>query len=217
MAFSVKDIRYGSYVFFTVSALSFALGQIKKTLKFMLVYALLSLFIAGANHLPLFLKSMLLLLVLGARICMPIMLYGHVFLKTTEVNEMITGMYALHLPKSFVITFAVAMRFFPTVKEEISCIRDAMRLRGIEISPSALRKRPVMVFESFMLPLLVRSSTIADELSASSITRGLDNPAKRSAFTRLRPGWRDILFSLIFLLIFAGIFLLKIRAGGDSA
>ena len=60
--------------------------------------------------------------------CMPIMLYGQTFLKTTAVSEMVTGLYAMKIPRAFVITFAVAMRFFPTAKEEISHVRDAMSL-----------------------------------------------------------------------------------------
>ena len=48
---------------------------------------------------------------------MPIMLYGQTFLKTTPVNEMITGMYAMKIPRPFIISFSVAMRFFPTLQK----------------------------------------------------------------------------------------------------
>ena len=65
---------------------------------------------------------------------MPILLYGQTFLRTTPVSEMVTGLYAIRIPRSFIITFAVAMRFFPTAKEEISHVRDAMSLRGIGFS-----------------------------------------------------------------------------------
>ena len=87
---------------------------------------------------------------------------------------MVKGLYAMKIPRAFVITFAVAMRFFPTAKEEISYVRDAMSLRGIGFSLRNLRLRPALVFEGFITPLLVRASTIAEELSAASITRGLD-------------------------------------------
>ena len=100
-------------------------------------------------------------------------------MKITVVSEMVTGLYAMKIPRAFVITFAVAMRFFPTAKEEISHVRDAMSLRGIGFSLRNLRLRPALVFEGFITPLLVRASTIAEELSAASITRGLDNPVSR--------------------------------------
>ena len=131
VAFSAKDIIYGSIVFIIVCLLSFLLGQRKKTIKFTAAYILLLLFIIFSNYIPATLSSMILMIVLCIRMCMPIMLYGQTFLKTTAVSEMVTGLYAMKIPRAFVITFAVAMRFFPTAKEEISHVRDAMSLRGI--------------------------------------------------------------------------------------
>lgn len=213
-SFSAKDIVYGSLVFAIVCLLTFLLGQGVKTLKFIAVYAGLILFILLANDMPVFLRSMILMIVLCARMCMPVMLFGQVFLKTTKVSEMVTGLYAMHIPRSFTITFAVAMRFFPTAQEEIAFVRDAMALRGIEISPQNIVKRPSLVFEGLMVPLLVRASTVAEELSAASITRGLDNPSPRTAFTRLHITWKDTLITMAFLFAFAGVLLLRAMAGG---
>ena len=172
VAFSAKDIIYGSIVFIIVCLLSFLLGQRKKTIKFTAAYALLLLFIIFSNYIPATLSSMILMIVLCIRMCMPIMLYGQTFLKTTAVSEMVTGLYAMKIPRAFVITFAVAMRFFPTAKEEISHVRDAMSLRGIGFSLRNLRLRPALVFEGFITPLLVRAFTIVEELSAASIKIG---------------------------------------------
>ena len=107
----------------------------------------------------------------------------------------------MRMPRAFVITFAVAMRFFPTVKEEVSHVRDAISLRGIGFSLRNLRLRPALVFEGFITPLLVRASTIAEELSAASITRGLDNPAPRTAFIKLGITFKDICLTFIFAAI----------------
>ena len=141
--------------------------------------------------------------------CMPIMLYGQTFLKTTAVSEMVTGLYAMKIPRAFVITFAVAMRFFPTAKEEISHVRDAMSLRGIGFSLRNLRLRPVLVFEGFIVPLLVRASTIAEELSAASITRGLDNPVPRTSFMKLNITFKDTFLTFLFTVIFVFVLILR--------
>lgn len=212
-AFSAKDILYGSLVFSVVCVLSFLLGQRKKAFKFAAVYAVLVLFILFSALVPAVLRGMILLIVLCVRMCMPIMLYGQTFLKTTPVSEMVTGLYAMRIPRGFVITFAVAMRFFPTVKEEIGYVRDAMTLRGLGLSPRNLRTRPLLVFEGFITPLLVRASAIAEELSAASITRGLDNPAPRTAFIKLRVTPGDTLLTLLFALALAGIPLLRAMSG----
>lgn len=211
VAFSAKDIRYGSMVFGIVCVLSFLLGQKKKTVKFMTAYAVLLLFIVFSEYVPATLSAMILLIVLCARMCMPIMLYGQIFLKTTSVGEMVTGLYAMRIPRAFIITFAVAMRFFPTAKEEIAHVRDAMSLRGIGFSLRNLRRRPMLVFEGFITPLLVRASTIAEELSAASITRGLDNPAPRTAFVKLKVTFKDIFVTLLFAVLLVSVPLLRAR------
>ena len=144
---------------------------------------------------------------------MPILLYGQTFLRTTPVSEMVTGLYAIRVPRSFIITFAVAMRFFPTAKEEISHVRDAMSLRGIGFSWRNLKRRPRLVFEGFITPLLVRASTIAEELSAASITRGLDNPAPRTAFIKLNITVKDTFLTVIFTLLLISVVLLRTIVG----
>ena len=213
VAFSAKDIIYGSIVFIIVCLISFLLGQRKKTIKFTAAYVLLLVFIIFSRYVPAALSSMILMVVLCIRMCMPIMLYGQTFLKTTSVSEMVTGLYAMKIPRAFIITFAVAMRFFPTAKEEISHVRDAMSLRGIGFSLRNLRLRPGLVFEGFMTPLLVRASTIAEELSAASITRGLDNPAPRTAFIKLNIRFKDICFTFIFTVMLVSVLLLRRMAG----
>lgn len=213
-AFAAKDLFYGSLVFSLVCLLSFLLGQYRESLKFVILYLLLLLFLLFSGRLPAFLRGMLLMIVLCMRMCLPILLYGRVFLKTTKVSEMVTGLYAMRIPRAFVISFAVAMRFFPTAKEEIRNIREAMSLRGIECSLSNLFRRPAVVFEGFLTPLLIRASTIAEELSAASITRGLDNPAPRTSFTKLRIGWKDTGATLIFISALLLILLLRSKTGG---
>ena len=213
VAFSTKDIVYGSLVFAIVCLFSFLMGQRLKTRRFIAVYAGLIVFILLANHVPAFLRSMLLMVILCARMCMPVMLFGQTFLKTTKVSDMVTGLYALHIPRAFTITFAVAMRFFPTAEEEIAYVRDAMALRGIELSPHNLLRRPSLVLEGLMVPLLVRASTIAEELSAASLTRGLDSPTPRTAFTKLHITGKDTLITLAFLAALAGVLLLRTTAG----
>ena len=209
VAFSAKDVVYGSVVFAIVCLLSFLLGQRKKVIKFTAAYVLLLLFVIFSAYVPTILSSMILMIVLCMRMCMPIMLYGQTFLKTTPVSEMVTGLYAMKMPRAFVITFAVAMRFFPTVKEEVSHVRDAMSLRGIGFTLRNLRLRPAIVLEGFITPLLVRASTIAEELSAASITRGLDNPVPRTAFIKLGVTFIDICLTLIFVAMLISVLLFR--------
>lgn len=210
---AVRDNVYGKFVFLIIFVLSFLMGQRKKALKFAAVYIVVSAFVAVSDYIPVFIQSSVLIIALCLRLCIPIILYGQVFLKTTSVSEMITGMYSLHLPRSFVITFAVAMRFSPTAKEEIVQIRDAMALRGIDISWRNIFKRPMLVFEGLMTPLLVRASTVAEELSAAAITRGLDNPAPRTAFKKLHITVFDIAITAVVILALFSVWCVKAVLG----
>ena len=87
VAFSAKDIIYGSIVFIVVCSISFLLGQRRKIIKFTAAYVLLLSFIVFSKYVPEALNSMILMVVLCIRMCMPIMLYGQTFLKTTSVSE----------------------------------------------------------------------------------------------------------------------------------
>lgn len=213
VAFSAKDLVYGSLVFFIVCLFTFLLGQNEMVLKYMIVYAAMLLFIVGADYLPGLLKSMILLLVVFIRMCLPILLYSKCFIRTTTVSEMVSGLYALRFPKAFVISFTVAMRFFPTAKEEISELRAALALRGLGFTFHNLRTRPTLVFEGFISPILIRASQVAEELSAASITRGLDSPSPRTTFRSLHLTAGDSVIGLIFSALLISVPILRMLGG----
>lgn len=208
-AFMTKDMLYGGMIFVIVLAAAFCIGQWKRALRHLGVYLLVSAVAAIAPYLPKLLSGVALMLAIFIRMFLPLLLYAGAFVATTTVSEMVTALYALRMPRSFVITFAVAMRFFPTAKEELHGVRSAMRLRGIGFSFYNLLTRPAIVLEGFMTPLMVRASTIADELSAASITRGLDNPAPRTAFFQLHLTRRDTVVTLVAVLAIGAVLAAK--------
>ena len=65
---------------------------------------------------------------------------------------------------------------------------------------------PLRTCEYAVIPLVIRSMTIADELAASAMTRGLDLETKRTSYrdVRLRP--RDFLAAgVIVIAVFGGL------------
>ena len=44
-----------------------------------------------------------------------------------------------------------------------------------------------------VVPIVMRSASIADELSASAVTRGIDNPDQRTSFVQLKVTPKDII------------------------
>ena len=54
-----------------------------------------------------------------------------IVLSTTKVSEFLSAMNRIHAPKKFVITFAVMLRYIPTIQEDWHFIKDAMRMRDV--------------------------------------------------------------------------------------
>jgi len=116
----------------------------------------------------------------------PPLFFASGMIATTKVGELVSAMQRLRIPKPIVITFAVTLRFFPTAKEEYASIRDAMRLRGIGVSFGNVLTRPLTVMESVLIPMMMRCATIAEELSAAAVSRGIESSGKRTSITELK-------------------------------
>ena len=134
------------------------------------------------------------------RLMLPILMAGILLMKTTSVSEFMLSFERMHLPSKLIIPLSVMFRFIPTISEEWHSIRDAMRFRGIGISVRSVLTKPMMTLEYTMVPLLMSTATIADELAAASLSRGLDADTKRTCIedVRLRPqDYLLILFSIV--------------------
>lgn len=107
---------------------------------------------------------------------------------TTKVGELVAAMQKLRIPKPIVITFAVTLRFFPSAKEEFAAIRDAAKLRGLRFS-----------VERTLIPMMMRCATIAEELSAAAVTRGIENCGKRTSINELKMHGTDYAVIVLFL------------------
>lgn len=115
--------------------------------------------------------------------------------RTTRIDEFVSAMQKIRVPDGITISLAVVMRFFPTIKEEYSSIRDAMKMRGIMLGGG----NALGMIEYRMIPLLFSCVNIGDELSAAAITRGLGGKEKRSSMEVLHLRAQDYLLGLAFL------------------
>lgn len=143
--------------------------------------------------------------------CMKMFLSGY---GNMMASELIAAMYSLRFPRSITITFAMVLRFFPTFSEEIHRIYDAMKLRGIALSWKNVFTRPLLLLEAMVVPIVMRSASIADELSASAVTRGIDNPDQRTSFVQLKVTPKDIIVLVSFVIAFVALFYAKYQIYG---
>nr|WP_269213790.1 energy-coupling factor transporter transmembrane component T [Schaalia sp. lx-260] len=125
-------------------------------------------------------------------------------ISSTQVAHLIAALSALKIPQFFIIPLAVMLRFLPSLSVELHNIHDAMRLRGIDVSPHKIMRHPIRTAEYILVPLLTSTTRMADELSASALLRGLGRKGPHTSRITLRCSLGDIyiLCGLCVLVIF---------------
>lgn len=121
-----------------------------------------------------------------------------------RVGDFATAMQNMRLPRGAAITLAVVFRYLPTVKEEFRQIKNTMKLRGIGLNFQNILLRPLKTCEYAIVPLVIRSLTISDELAASAMTRGLDLDTRRTSYREVRLRAGDILVTAAVVAAVAG-------------
>lgn len=99
----------------------------------------------------------------------PTAMMGMYMMSTTTVSEFMAAMQRMRVTDKFTIPMAVMFRFFPTLMEEIRAINDSMRMRGVFLGGGKASK----ILEYRIVPLMMCTVNIGEELSQAAITRGL--------------------------------------------
>ncbi len=158
--------------------------------------------------------TMISFFVVSARRLFPCAMAGILLINTTTVSELTAGLGKLGVPRQIIIPLAVTLRYIPAVKEEFSHIKDAAKLRKIKIRKKNFIKSISQRMECYYVPLLVSASQISEELSASAITRGIENPCKKTFLYSGHFGLADGIVIAILIFLLAGIIKLKYFGGG---
>lgn len=139
----------------------------------------------------------------------PTMIMVWYCISTTKISEFMAAMSRMHAPMGLSISIAVMMRFFPTLGEEYSYIRDAMKMRGIGLGGG----NPVKMVEYRIIPLLFSTMNIGDELSAAAVTRGLGAPVRRTNVCEIGFSVWDYVIVAVSIVL-TGLFLFFSYGGG---
>ena len=118
----------------------------------------------------------------------PGIVMGYFVVTTTTVSEFVAAMERLHLPQQITIPMSVMFRF-----------GDAMRMRGVRFGGG----KAGSILEYRMVPMMICSVKIGEELSAAALTRGLGGPVKRTNICKIWFRAQDIVLLLICLGAFA--------------
>ena len=118
-----------------------------------------------------------------------------------EASRTIAALRKCHVPEGLIMICSVVFRFFPTLSEDMKLMNQSIETRGAFSSAlQKLRALPEYI-EIHTVPMALRVIRIAEALSASAETRGIDLKRKRCSYISVGFGAWDIIF--IFVLIAA--------------
>ena len=126
----------------------------------------------------------------------PFMLLGTVIQKQKNISEITTALERMHLPKGIILSIAVMFRYFPSIKDDLFIIIDAMKLKGLYTSKRAALIHPIRTMEFVLVPMLFKSLKTAEELSCAALVKGIENTGHKTSYFDVRLRAVDIVFLL---------------------
>ncbi|BDH47315.1 hypothetical protein TUM12370_33590 [Salmonella enterica subsp. enterica serovar Choleraesuis] len=173
-------------------------GQMAITLKLAVAAAIvLILFL-----LPLYCTSLSALEALNTPLMIIIKIFPMVIaaasLSQVPMGKLMAALHRLRVPGSLLLILTVILRYLPIMMEETKIINENAAIRGLSWRQPANWRHPARLFEYMIVPLLMRTIRLSDELAAAGATRGIDAPGKKTSFypIKFRP-WD--LFNLLAL------------------
>lgn len=137
---------------------------------------------------------------------------------TTKPLDIAHGLEKLLAPLSklgvpveqFSLMVVIAIRFIPTIMQELDRIRLAQKARGFDITALSLPKR-IFAYIPIIVPLLFTTIQRAEQLSYAIDARAYGNGKGRTSYKQLQFQQKDYWVGGITLLFGLTLFLIKIK------
>jgi energy-coupling factor transport system permease protein len=122
------------------------------------------------------------------------------FFHTISPEEMGGGLGKIGIPYEVVFILTTAMRYVPLIGTKIRNIINAQQSRGIDLRP---RLKNAVNFMALLMPLLVQSFLMSDELAMAMETRGFGRKGRssRKKYRLTFMDWGLLTAGLIFLIM----------------
>lgn len=159
-----------------------------------------------STHIIITVSKILGLFVFFAGKMIPFIMIAHVIFTKISVNYLVASLRKLQLHRGLLLSLVVALRYLPTAKAEFEYIKNAMRLRGIEITIKNFLKSPLKIIEYSLVPLLFRNVKVAEEMSAAATVKGIEFDGKQSSVFVIKMGVSDYCFMIFATLLFGASF-----------
>ena len=114
-----------------------------------------------------------------------------------EASRTLAALRNIRLSERLIMIVAVIFRFFPVLSGDMKLLRQSIRTRGAFTAPlQKLRALPSYI-EILTVPMALRVIRIAETLSASAETRGIDLKRRKSNYLSLRFSAWDVVFCVL--------------------
>ncbi|MGI5172297.1 energy-coupling factor transporter transmembrane protein EcfT [Treponema sp. OMZ 840] len=186
---------------FCISSVIMILFKMQRRLwKYTLVFA-------AAVLIPFFLKSYgaflspaiknaLFIISMGVHKFVPFMMVAVVIFNKVDTKNLVSALNKMHLPKGFMLGFAVAIRFLPTIKKETAIISTGMKMRGIGLGVKSAFLHPMQSLEYALVPVLFRAVSLAEDMSAAALVKGAEAAQAPTELFAVKFGKLDAAFAL---------------------
>ena len=132
-------------------------------------------------------------------------------LSKEPTGALMASLQSMRIPKAVGIGLAVLLRFFPTMGGEYRAIRASQRFRGIGVGVVHTLTRLPSTIEYILIPLILRTTKVSEELSASMTVRGVRFSGETISFRPVRFTWRDALLCTVAVFVTILVWLLEGR------
>lgn len=125
---------------------------------------------------------------------------------THAVESLLKPLRIVRFPvHEFALIMSLTLSFIPSLIEETDRIIRAQKARGADFDTGGLIKR-AKAFVPILIPLLVGGFRRAEELANAMNSRCYEGATHRTQMRVMKAGWRDLVASLVVLMVFATIF-----------
>ncbi|WP_084522288.1 energy-coupling factor transporter transmembrane component T family protein [Atopobium fossor] len=117
-----------------------------------------------------------------------------------SMQSLLTALQVMGAPQSILIPCMVILRFFPTIRKDASQLIESLKTRRVLEGRGYMLSHPILVCEFLIVPLLMRSMRVSDELAASALARGLGSNKQPTVLHPLSFGTKDAVAAVLALL-----------------
>jgi energy-coupling factor transport system permease protein len=125
---------------------------------------------------------------------------GLLFAFTTSPNNLAQALEKMRFPAPLSFTLTITLRYIPTLAREAGAIMNALKLRGINLSAWDIIRRPSYLYRGMIIPLLIRTLKLSDEIAIAAESRGFNGGEGRTSLNTLKIGANDFAFAFFMVL-----------------